>query len=116
MTWNSQRGATTIELLIAMAVTGLVMGALVGVVFVSKKVIGRWQQPLSVAAARPMFEILTISIETDATVYVPCRVTATEIDFGDARCQPPYSVTYTLSGTDVVRTTRAGSAKLDSLG
>lgn len=109
--WSRQSGASTLELLIAMAVTGAVMGALVGVVYVANLAVNRWQQPLSVAATRPMFEILAVALETDSETYVPCRVTASELDFGDARCQS-FAVTYTLAGTDIVRSGPSGQQVL----
>jgi len=112
MRGNLQRGASTVELLIAMAVAGAVMGAMVGVVYVANGAVEKWQQPLTAAAARPMVEILASALEGDAETLVPCRVSASEIDFDDSRCQPPNIVTYTLSGNDIVRSTSGVNAHL----
>lgn len=103
-----QAGASTLELLIAMAVTGSIMTALVGVVYAANVAVARWQQPLAAASSRPMFEVLATNLETDARVLQACRVSSVEIDLGDGGCQPPYAVTYVLSGNDIVRVSAAG--------
>ena len=70
MKHRGQRGLTVIELIIAMAVTSIVMVALVGIVFAVNQVSTAWGQRTYLSQAAPL---LPNTLQADAHRYVPCN-------------------------------------------
>ncbi len=121
MTFRSQRGATTVELLVAMAVVSLVFTGLVGVIRAAAAGYNLWYRPLQTAATDPALEFLAASVQADSHTYVPCSTSAGRLDFclpaAPAPALPAVSspvVSYTsvsvAGGYQVVRGTDGGNS------
>jgi len=110
---RSQAGVTTVELIITMAITAIVLVAASGVLGVANQAYGKWQQPLSDASAAPILGILASSIQADSHVYNTCSSSAAELDFcvpGGAPGDPAqvvvvvrYKAVPSAAGNNIVR-------------
>ena len=106
MSLRSQSGMTLVELIIAMAITAVVLAALAGVVFGANLVSNSWGQRTYLAETA---QLLPNALQADVHRYVPCG-TGAELDL----CLPaqaggpvgPKMVTYTAGSgcpCDLVR-------------
>lgn len=91
MSLRSQSGMTLVELMIAMAITAVVLAALAGVVFGANLVSNSWGQRTYLAETA---QLLPNALQADAHRFVPCR-TGAELDL----CLPggPTMVAYRAS-------------------
>jgi len=74
---KGQDGAVLVEVLVAMAVTALVLLGLSSVVFVGSNAYQAWAGPIKAAQAGPPLGILAATIQGDAHRLVPCHPSAT---------------------------------------
>jgi prepilin-type N-terminal cleavage/methylation domain-containing protein len=101
---RGQRGLTLVELIIAMAVTSIVMVGLVGIVFAVNQVSMAWGQRTYLSQAAPL---LPNTLQADAHRYVPCSSAdgSSSLQLCLPNGQP--AVTYAASGScpcDLTRT------------
>ena len=73
MRFRLQSGAVMVELLIAMAVTSLVLLGLSSVVFVGSNAYQAWAAPIQYAQTGPPLGVLAAALQGDVHRLVPCQ-------------------------------------------
>ena len=104
--FQSQSGMTLIELILAMAVTALVLAALGGVVFGANMVTRTWGQRTYLSET---VQLLPSSLQADTHRYVPCSGQPTGTDLHLCLPGGPEMVTYSSGNgcpCDLLRTDR----------
>lgn len=90
---RGQRGMTLVELLVAMAVTAVVLVGLTGTLFTATSWYEYWADRLDDASTGAA---LASALQQDSERYPPCLVSRTQISFCLAASETP-TVTYTIS-------------------
>jgi prepilin-type N-terminal cleavage/methylation domain-containing protein len=93
MRHRGQRGMTLVELLIAMAVTAVVLVGLTGTLFTATTWYQYWADRLDDASTGAA---LASALQQDSERYPPCQTSRTSVSFCLAGSETP-AVTYTLS-------------------
>src|ERR1700694_4364885 len=102
---RGQAGTVMVEVLIAMAVTSLVLLGLTSVVFVGNNAYRAWAAPIQAAESGPPLAILASNIQSDTHRLAPCQLSGSVLNL----CHPTILncpvVRYRGAGGQVVRET-----------
>ncbi|MDQ6771604.1 MAG: prepilin-type N-terminal cleavage/methylation domain-containing protein [Candidatus Dormibacteraeota bacterium] len=101
-----QRGASLVELIVAMAITGLVLVGLIGVVLVTENVSQAWDHRVGLAAANTA---LPASLQADVHRFVPCAANGSTptLNLCEPDGKPAIAYAYAAASGQIVRSDAA---------